>query len=149
MQMLYKLPGDAIAILLECSMLVQEKKTTTIDSSDVLKVLLLARWRRILYEHRKHLEKGATASTSSPSPLDTAISQSWTTHKPGPAWQALPEPHQHWLVSIGTDVVPALHYNLLTAEFLVNGSPLARLPPDYEAHPLYRVLFGDFCRFVH
>ncbi|KAL1893975.1 hypothetical protein Sste5346_006116 [Sporothrix stenoceras] len=135
------LAAEDVAILLECSMLVQEKKPTTIDSSDTLKVLLLARWRHIMYEHRERLQ---TSSTTIANPLDKAISQSWTTHQPGPQWQPLPQPHQHLLVSTGdNDDVPTLHFNLLTAEFLVNGSPLARLPPDYEAHPLYQVLFGN------
>lgn len=140
-QVFDRLSSVDTSILLECSMLVQEKKPTTIDSSDTLRVLLLARWRRIMYEHRECLQ--AAASTTTNSPLDTAIAQSWAAHQPGLQWQPLQPSHQHWLVSVSTECDVALRFNLLTAEFLIDGSPLARLPPDYEAHPLYTVLFGN------
>ncbi|CAK7200213.1 hypothetical protein SEUCBS139899_002904 [Sporothrix eucalyptigena] len=132
-----QLPAEDVSILLECSILVQEKNPTTIDPKDTIRVLLLSRWRRILYNNGDNLQR---AAANSPSPLDTAIAQSWSTHSPGTQWTPLPRPNQQWLTSTASSV---LHFNLLTAQLLVDGSPLARLPADYEAHPMYRVLFGE------
>ncbi|OAA64697.1 hypothetical protein SPI_03344 [Niveomyces insectorum RCEF 264] len=139
----HRLTDEAVSILFECSILVQEKQPAAVDSKDILRVLLLARWRRILFANRERLEQTATAA-SGRSPLSTAIAQSWPAQDPVTVWRAH-KPNQHWLVSaaVSGTVHRTMHFNLLTAEFLVNGSPLARLPPDYEAHPMYRVLFGD------
>ncbi|CAK7212634.1 hypothetical protein SCUCBS95973_001530 [Sporothrix curviconia] len=138
----HDLPSGDIAILLECSVLVQEKKPTTINPADTMRCLLLARWRRILYEHREQLQDAvASGDGDGARPLDTAIAQSWPTHTPGSQWTALPAPNQHWLTSTSSST--AVHFNLLTGQLLVNGAPLSRLPPDYEAHPMYRVLFGE------
>ncbi|KAK7229455.1 hypothetical protein V2G26_001625 [Clonostachys chloroleuca] len=41
----------------------------------------------------------------------------------------------------GTVKVP-VHYNVITAELLVKGLPLGRLPAKYEAHKDYTILFG-------
>ncbi|CAK7226304.1 hypothetical protein SBRCBS47491_006184 [Sporothrix bragantina] len=131
------LSRDDIAILLECSILVQEKKPTAIDPSDTMRCLMLARWRRIMYEHRERIQE---VVTNNESPLNTAIARSWSTHTPGSQWTALLAPNQHWLTSTSTSI---LHFNLLTAQLLVDGAPLSRLPPDYEAHAMYRVLFGE------
>lgn len=53
----------------------------------------------------------------------------------------------HWLETQaapeGTSDPVLVHFNLLDCELLVNGVPLARLPAEYERHPLYPTLFGN------
>ncbi|KAF3043485.1 hypothetical protein E8E12_009526 [Didymella heteroderae] len=53
---------------------------------------------------------------------------------------ALPQPHEQWVWTMSGSL--PVHFNLLTAELLVNGLPLSRLPSDYMAHALYKPLFG-------
>lgn len=38
----------------------------------------------------------------------------------------------------------SIHFNIITAELLVNGVPLARLPSEYTTHPSYSALFQGF-----
>ncbi|CZR56907.1 uncharacterized protein PAC_06796 [Phialocephala subalpina] len=81
--------------------------------------------------------------------VDDAIKKSWSAYQAGDSWQIMSRDLDHWLVSrtaVGSGGVSlSVHFNLLTGELLVNGLPLARLPQQYERHPMYRTLFGQLC----
>ncbi|PVH99843.1 hypothetical protein DM02DRAFT_710275 [Periconia macrospinosa] len=69
--------------------------------------------------------------------LNEAIKLSWAAFQPSANqnWRL----EGHWL-RITSGALP-VHFNLLTAEILVNGLPLARLPAEYMGHPMYQPLF--------
>ncbi|KAI9148869.1 hypothetical protein HJFPF1_10912 [Paramyrothecium foliicola] len=78
--------------------------------------------------------------------LDLAMSANWSNLKrlPDHEWRMM---ELCWLHTIGEasasgSVQVALHFNLVTGEFLVNGLPPGRLPTAYERHPTYELLFG-------
>jgi hypothetical protein len=80
--------------------------------------------------------------------LDDAIRSAWPAYRQSSPWTTpkAPDSTGHWLCShvapYGDMSSLSFHFNLLTAQLLVNGLPLARLPSEYEAHALYPVLFG-------
>ena len=78
--------------------------------------------------------------------LDITIESFWQGYRPGTVWAIIGSPDGPWLKTItkGEPGCPltTLHYNLLSGSLLVNGSPLTRLPREYEAHPTYVRLLG-------
>ena len=74
--------------------------------------------------------------------LCDAVRENWVSFDTttGSEWCSLERPQHHWLtIKSGTLRV---HFNLLTAELLVDGLPLARLPSKYLQHGMYRPLFS-------
>jgi len=73
--------------------------------------------------------------------LDQAISTCWVAFRSmaDDSWAALDGPNAHWLITASGGL--PVHFNLLTAELLVNGLPLARLPHEYTQHKMYQSLF--------
>lgn len=72
-----------------------------------------------------------------------AVVASWADFQPasGATWTPFRKPHKHWFyITSGTLTV---YLNLLTAELLVDGTPLTRLPLEYAQHSLYAILFKD------
>lgn len=55
-------------------------------------------------------------------------------------WCLLEQPQHHWLAINSNTLL--VHFNLLTAELLVDGLPLARLPSEFMQHEMYRPLFS-------
>ena len=132
------------SVFIQCCILVQQYSVVSPVTHDRLYFILLERWkllscRTIPVLTREILELGKPT-------LSHAIQQSWTGYYPGSAWKSLPSPHEHWVFSMTAsqrDREPVVvHFNLLTAELLVNGSPLTRLPREFENHPAYFKIFG-------
>ena len=73
--------------------------------------------------------------------LNAAIAASWTEHKTSltSPWQAEAKPKQHW-IRCSSDEVP-VHFNLITAELLLDGYALTRLPSTYTNHAMCKGLF--------
>lgn len=75
--------------------------------------------------------------------LCDAVTANWVVFSPTTlkGWHSLDQPQHHWLATtFGTLLV---HFNLLTAELLVDGNPLARLRPKFMQHAMYRPLFSN------
>ncbi|RDW87962.1 hypothetical protein BP5796_03656 [Coleophoma crateriformis] len=132
------------SVFLQCSITIQEH-LLSIDLSRLSSAnIFLARWRQLMYKaypELVHLIVGLLDSC-----LNLAIKEFWADHTPCSKWQQLPEQNQYWLQSSscsddGSDSF-SVHFNLLTAELLVNGAPLAKLPVQYENHAIYPILFG-------
>ncbi|CAG8972326.1 hypothetical protein HYALB_00001729 [Hymenoscyphus albidus] len=130
------------SVLIQCSITIQENLRSTLDKPALL--IVLERWRKLSYRAlpmlvSEILEKGSTC-------LDDAVRSSWSDYQHGSSWVLVDVPHHHWLSSTTaarSDSGPlSVHFNLLTAELLVNGRPLARLPIKYESHAIYGSLFG-------
>jgi hypothetical protein len=100
---------------------------------------MLQSWKSLLYRAFTALRQNILQGDPG---LHTAVLENWADFQPTPAvyWNILSEPHEHWLfIKSGSLTV---YFNLLTAELLVNGLPLARLPLKFMEHPMYRPLFG-------
>ncbi|TVY48539.1 hypothetical protein LOCC1_G001313 [Lachnellula occidentalis] len=144
LEALLAIPED-LSLLIQCSIVIQEGDYTLTHTSDPIVSLLYQRWKGLTYRSYPILATNIIEN-SSPS-LDDAMSKSWSAYKAGSGWRRSPEQDGHWLITrtASQDNIPGLfvHFNLLSGELLVNGLPLARLPLQYEHHPMYRTLFGS------
>ncbi|KAF2757894.1 hypothetical protein EJ05DRAFT_464797 [Pseudovirgaria hyperparasitica] len=128
------------AMLLQSAIVCREWTDSNRDTGDHLLLACIHRWRKLMYQCRSRLAEHITEQENGS--LDEAISHSWTSYQAG-SWHALADPCEHWLESDPPHGVKnTVHFNLVTAELLVNGVPLARLPGKYEMHPTYRLLLG-------
>jgi hypothetical protein len=133
------------SIFIQASITVQEHLSQVSSRKDHILRVMFDRWQTLCYralcclrseicEQRKHS-------------LDSAIALCWQGYESGLPWEPVQFPYEHWVSSVTTsnaNSAPLLvHYNLLTAELLVNGLPLARLPSQYKDHPTYSTLFGS------
>ncbi|EAT85618.2 hypothetical protein SNOG_06967 [Parastagonospora nodorum SN15] len=131
---------SATSILLRCSIVVQENGKLAQSESQAVYKAMLQSWRTTLYcaftKLRQCIQNGDTG-------LDTAVRKNWADFDPLPGahWKTMSEvTHKHWLCTKSGDLT--VFFNLLTAELLVNGLPLARLPSEFVQHPIYMPLFG-------
>ncbi|KAL8375542.1 hypothetical protein RB599_002029 [Gaeumannomyces hyphopodioides] len=138
-------PEDA-SILVQCSISCQECLTADdLRPQGTLLSLMVLRWKRVCSRARAYLSGIFTAAEGGGDALEDAVHQCWSNYSNGNQWKSLQSPMKHWLE---TTTAPIHGYslnvmfNLLTAELLVNGLPLSRLPTQYEDHRLYRQLFG-------
>lgn len=104
---------------------------------------LLLRYRRLLFRTKRILMSQITSQENKG--LDSAIAKIWPSYRRSCGDQWI-EQASCWLKTTtsnqdGTVKVP-VHYNVITAELLVKGLPLGRLPAKYEAHKDYTILFG-------
>ena len=136
----------ASKLLITCAITVQQTTWSAFDSNNYIHRMCLQRWKRLIFRMLPQLLEEITEVRSSC--LDDAIVQVWQSYLPGGGgWKQALEGKGPWLTTTsfaggsrgGSQTV---HYNLLTAELLVDGSPLSRLPAIYEENPRYRVLFG-------
>jgi hypothetical protein len=100
---------------------------------------MLQSWRNVLYRAFARIQRCILQGDSG---LHAAVRENWTDFLPTPEaqWKILSGIHEHWLyITSGTLKV---YFNLLTAELLVNGLPLARLPLEFMQHVMYLPLFG-------
>jgi hypothetical protein len=75
--------------------------------------------------------------------FDRAIRKAWDTFQsaPGVQWTVLDTPYGQWFQNVSNSI--PVHFNLVTAELLVNGVPLTHLPREYTEHNRYKDLFGN------
>lgn len=106
--------------------------------------IMFQRWEQLAFRSFGILVE-QVASGSNPA-LDNAINAIWSSFHASGQWEALGNPYHHWLCSKsapsnGCNVLE-VHFSLLTGELLINGSPLSRLPGNYERNDIYPTLFG-------
>ncbi|KAJ4362800.1 hypothetical protein N0V95_001292 [Ascochyta clinopodiicola] len=128
----------AISMLLQCSIAIQENKNL-ISGSGHLQNCALKAWHSLMYRILPKLRDNVLHHCTS---LNQAVLACWSAFQPGTqaAWSMLDSPYHQWL-SIASGRL-FVHLNLLTAELLVNGLPLSRLPSEYLGHPMYKSLFS-------
>lgn len=136
-------PSQA-SVLIQCSIAIQDYSRSTLGQDDPLQFIMLERWKNLSYRAFPILTREIVERSSLC--LNDAIKMSWSDYQAGSAWKSVASPHEHWLSGktasqrgLGS---LSVHFNILTAELLVNGLPLARLPSKYESHPVYAKLFG-------
>ncbi|TGO33323.1 hypothetical protein BHYA_0252g00040 [Botrytis hyacinthi] len=79
--------------------------------------------------------------------IDITIQTLWSGYNPGAPWKALGLPNERWLrtktAAFNGQEPLLVELNILDGELLIDGSPLARLPRDYESHATYQRIFGQ------
>jgi hypothetical protein len=130
---------DAISALLQSSIMIQENCEVAQSDSLVIHNTMLRSWRSLLY---RAFDKIRTLILQGNNGLDTAVLESWAGFRPaiGAQWNIHDRFFEHWLEIKSERLM--VYFNLLTAELLVNGLPLARLPREYMQHEVYKPLFG-------
>jgi hypothetical protein len=129
----------AISVLLQSSIIVQENCDSVQSEHQALYESMLQSHRAMMY---RAFEKLRTHVLRNDTGLSDAVTANWAVFAPTTAggWYSLEQPQHHWLaIKSGLLLV---HFNLLTAELLVNGLPLARLPSEFMQHVMYKPLFS-------
>ena len=131
------------SIYIQCSIAIQEN-ALLLGKNCPFRTIIYERWRHLSYRAFPLLAREIIGKRDTC--LDGAVVNYWPDYRAAASWQAEASPFGHWLYTStmsedGADPL-SVHFNLLTAELLVNGLPLARLPAEYECHPTYVTLFG-------
>lgn len=131
---------ENVAIFIECSIMIREN-IHTVDPEDQLHAIWFLTWKRIAYTGLEALLNTITTTKC----LDTAIGHcrnTGTLRDPQP-WLVT---EFHWVFTKrripGSTEHRRDYFNVLTAEFLVNGLPSGKLPRDIEEHEAYSTFFG-------
>jgi hypothetical protein len=132
-------PANA-KIYFQCAMFMQEKiGIHCCDTNDIPLRLLEHRWKKL--RHRSAPVLLTNVVSDNCLSINDAISNHWPTYHAGSVW-TVSESSDHWLTTQCNDGL-TIHFNLLTGELLVNGSPMGHLPNEYRSHEIYLALFGD------
>ncbi|KAH8702789.1 hypothetical protein GQ44DRAFT_778472 [Phaeosphaeriaceae sp. PMI808] len=129
---------SAVSVLIQTSIVVQENKDVTSSEHEYLHRAMLQSWRLLLFRAFPVLARNISSHTLQEG-LNQAVVASWAAFHPTNRWSVLGNPWHHWIY-VKCDAL-AVHFNLLTAELLVKGLPLSRLPQQYMEHHLYSSLF--------
>lgn len=126
-----------VSVLIQSSVVVQENQdNVTSEHSHLLRAMMQA-WRSFHFRILPVLRDGILHRNLQEG-LNEALKLSWSGFEPG-LWTPFDDAHPQWIcLNCGERKI---HFNLLTAELLVNGIPLARLPREYTSHPVYLELF--------
>ncbi|KAF2019066.1 hypothetical protein BU24DRAFT_439393 [Aaosphaeria arxii CBS 175.79] len=132
------------AIFLQCSMTIQRNKASKSSCSSALHDIMIQSWQKLMFRALPIAQNVCCSTTA----LDSAISVTWHQFSAKGTWKVLSSQQQHWLsntasTSFGSSTTVLIHFNLLTAELLVNGVPFSKLPVDYRTHPTYKLLFNS------
>ncbi|KAK5993505.1 hypothetical protein PT974_06937 [Cladobotryum mycophilum] len=127
------------AILLEASINIYNNTGLLREKQDLLERIIYDRWMLILHRARPILEKEVLIN-SNPC-LDLTITRCWPAFRREIEWHIVPPTCNWFETKSGHQKV---HVNILTGELLVDGSPLSRLPREYEIHEDYQKIFGSF-----
>lgn len=136
-------PKD-LSVLIQNSIVIEEGRNCITSALDTLAPILHLNWKQLMLRASSIIVQNINNVT--PSALDDAIRQSWSAYNPGTKWKKASEKNNDWLFAMtasqsGVNALP-VHYNILTGELLVDGDRLSSLPPKYEQHSTYRLLFG-------
>ncbi|UZP32271.1 hypothetical protein NXS19_000087 [Fusarium pseudograminearum] len=129
--------SNQASILLECSIIIHNNAPVQVPADDPLQNALFDRWRHTMHRARDVLVAQRDLANSC---FNTAVKRCWPAFVPASTW-ALVEKTCHWLQTTTREGL-CVHIDILAGELLVNGSPLARLPREYERHDSYKRLFG-------
>ncbi|KAK3045846.1 hypothetical protein LTR09_012621 [Extremus antarcticus] len=128
------------SILVQSSIVVQEGDHNQTRATKKCTALLDLRSKRLLHRMYKILAYHEAG-------LDDAIRRSWSSYVPRrTGWSPVSRAADHWLTTnryAMEDASMTVHYNLLSGELLVNGSPLNQPPRKYQVHAQYFILFGE------
>jgi hypothetical protein len=131
--------NSAISVLIQSSIVIQENCDSVQSEHQALYKSLLQSHRAMMY---RAFEKLRTFVLHDSTGLCDAVTANWAVFSSTTAsgWHSLERPQHHWLATTSGTLL--VHFNLLTAELLVDGHPLARLPSKFMQHEMYRPLFS-------
>ncbi|CAF3497814.1 unnamed protein product [Fusarium graminearum] len=129
--------SNRASILLECSIIIHNNAPVQVPADDPLQNALFDRWKHTMHRARDVLVAQSALANSC---FNTAVKRCWPAFVPASPW-ALVDNTCHWLQTTTHEGL-CVHVDILAGELLVNGSPLARLPENYERHDSYKRLFG-------
>lgn len=131
------------SIFLKCGNLVHEYRSpegTTANHS--LSDIMHRRWQRLACRAFPLLSASVLDREASTS-LDDAIRDQWPQFERGPPWKSMSDGCWATSMTVSQKGRPLpLHYNFLTGQLLVDGSPLSRLSSRYESNDTYQKIFG-------
>ncbi|EXJ80680.1 hypothetical protein A1O3_06964 [Capronia epimyces CBS 606.96] len=137
-------PEDG-SVFIQCCILIHNMTPPAMEASDPLTPILYHRWKSLCY--RSYPVLANQIVNVQRRCLDDAMGKTWSAYVAGGCWRTVSDEFDYWLVNalpLECGQKPmVVHYNLLTGELLVDGLPLARLPPNYRKHVTYRTLFGQ------
>lgn len=131
------------AVFVQCSLMICETSHAALDPGDTVQCIAHQRWRRLSSRALPLLLAEITEMHNDC--IDIAIGDSWSDYSRGSGWKSHLKEAEHW-VTTATMAEPGIasqtvDYNLLSGELRVDGLPLSRLPSEFEAHPMYKILF--------
>ncbi|KAI1804470.1 hypothetical protein F4811DRAFT_552846 [Daldinia bambusicola] len=129
---------DSACTMMRCSIVIHEGQNCIPEEPDTWTNIMHRRWERLSYRAFGVLADEVIAKESPA--LDDAIEKTWSAFRATGKWTIQPKPHHHWIIN--QSARSSVHFSLLTGELLVNGSPLGRLPREYETDYMYPILFG-------
>ncbi|KAI1660392.1 hypothetical protein F4813DRAFT_292940 [Daldinia decipiens] len=136
--------SDSACTMIRCSIVINEGRNCIPRKADDWTSIMYRRWERLAYRAFNILAEEITAK-GSPA-LNNAIKKTWSDFPVAGKWTIQKKPYHHWIINQSTldngDSHLYVVFSLLTGELFVNGSPLGRLPREYEKHHMYSVLFG-------
>ncbi|KAF2003880.1 hypothetical protein P154DRAFT_589519 [Amniculicola lignicola CBS 123094] len=136
LERILSLPHEA-SVLIQSSIVVQENQDSITSEHNHLLRAIMQAWRSLHFRVLPVLLEGIFHRNLQEG-VNKALKFSWSGFEPG-RWTAYDVAHPQWIcLDCGKRKI---HFNLLTAELLVNGMPLARLPREYTSHPMYLELF--------
>jgi len=135
---------DTASHFVQCCIIIAEDMQLSVEHTNELVSLFVPRWQRLSV--RVYPILAQQILTSNNCCLDHALSKAWSAYRTELPWVAVKPNIPYWLTTRKSGTAQAatlcLHYNLMTGELLVDGSPLSRLPAEYECSTTYRNLFG-------
>ncbi|XDG05212.1 hypothetical protein ABKA04_004827 [Annulohypoxylon sp. FPYF3050] len=128
--------------MIRCSIVIQEGLCHVPNTAEGLELIMRQRWDRLSYRSFNILADQIINKKNLA--LNHAVWESWPDFHSTNDWRVMNEPYHHWLETSSEEENSSfsVHISLLTGELLVNGSPLSRLPKEYERHEMYPTLFG-------
>lgn len=130
--------------MIRCGIVIQEGLCHVPNTAGGLELIMRQRWDHLSYRSFGILSDQIIDKKNLA--LTNAVWESWHDFRPNSDWRAMNQPYHHWLETSSTcddeKSFFSVHISLLTGELLVNGSPLSRLPKQYERHEMYPTLFG-------
>ena len=135
--------SEDVAVIIESCIIIHDRCPVIIGQLPRSLKILQRRWERLSHFLEPSLRKLIVLDRAG---IDSTIRRVWSAYRPGCLWTTLDKPNERWLLtetsSEGDCTAVSVHYNILDGSLLINGSPLTRLPQDYELHETYQRLFG-------
>ena len=132
---------ESMSILIECCITLHDRCPISIAALPVELRALLRRFKILSHSLEGRTRQQILVDRDG---IDMAIKRLWNGYRKGGPWTVLTRPNDRWLKTISGAMI--INYNVLDGSLLINGSPLGRLPRDYESHRTYSRLFGGVCK---
>ena len=133
--------SEQAAVLLEASINIYNNVGLLREEpeEDLLEKTMYDRWVFTLHRSRRIIVQEVLSRDNTC--LDISISRYWPDFRRGRAWRLVPSTCS-WFETVSGG--KRVHFNILSGSLLVDGSPLSRLPREYEAHHDFQKVFGRF-----